>query len=160
MFGWLHKYHLGRLHRLSFNPKIILKRFIYGQVMNLDRKINQGSCISNWQIHYVSGKGACLVSTKTFASGELIGLLDGHKVPKPTKLSVYSEGAHIDPTNGLQNLNHSCDPNAHFRGGELRARKPILPGSEVTIDYRHTEPSITHSFTCVCGSANCAGKIQ
>jgi SET domain-containing protein len=92
----------------------------------------------------------------------VISQLDGIVVPEPTRISVYvaCEKQHIDPTNGLQYLNHACNPNTEFRGRTLVALREIRTGEELTIDYRHTEMTISHPFRCNCGAENCAGVIQ
>lgn len=48
----------------------------------------------------------------------------------------------IDPIDEFQYLNHSCDPNAGFKGArtlKLYAMRDIAPGEEITIDYSTTE---------------------
>ncbi|KAJ3053926.1 Histone-Lysine N-Methyltransferase ash1l [Rhizophlyctis rosea] len=61
--------------------------------------------------------------------------------------------------------NHSCDPNCHIEkwnvGGEFRvglvATKDIPAGGELTYDYRFE--SFGPAQSCLCGSANCRGRI-
>lgn len=64
--------------------------------------------------------------------------------------------------NGTHYINHSCQPNAYMRtlyGHVLFfALRDIKPGEEITIDYEMTlHPD---SKRCVCGAANCRGKIN
>ena len=124
------------------------------------QEIKQSNAEVKFHLHNRLGKGLSVIARVAFAPGEFIGLLEGSEVPSPSRISVNSDGINISPNNGLQYLNHSCDPNANFRGRELRARKHISLGIEITIDYRLTEPTITHPFTCLCGSPNCARSIK
>ena len=61
-------------------------------------------------------------------------------------------------------FNHSCEPNAGFRGvSELIAIKDIKKGEEITYDYSATVgpniPRTLWEMTCDCGSANCRKVI-
>ena len=60
-----------------------------------------------------------VVATKKITKGELIAHLQGIKQNHPTQTSIYCDGIHIDPDNGLQFLNHSCNPNAEFQDRRL-----------------------------------------
>ena len=55
-------------------------------------------------------------------------------------------------------LNHSCDPNAMRSGVKVFAWRDIVPGEEITIDYRLNAFG-GNRWTCECGSANCTGEI-
>lgn len=55
-------------------------------------------------------------------------------------------------------LNHSCDPNAMRSGVKVFAWRDIVPGEEITIDYRLNAFG-GERWTCACGSASCAGEI-
>ena len=71
----------------------------------------------------------------------------------------------IDATvagNMAQLLNHSCDPNCFSRPvGQSRvvlsALRDILPGEELTYDYRF---SGDETLVCKCGSAKCRGTVN
>lgn len=57
----------------------------------------------------------------------------------------------------VDNFNHSCDPNAGFKGQIfLVAMRDIEAGEEITFDYAMTlggdEP---YSMECLCGKENC-----
>ena len=64
--------------------------------------------------------------------------------------------------NGTHYINHSCQPNSYMK--MLRrhiifiARRDILPGEEITIDYVATYHS--DAKRCRCGAANCRGTIN
>ncbi|MCA9069454.1 MAG: hypothetical protein KDA84_11045 [Planctomycetaceae bacterium] len=106
-------------------------------------------------------RGKAVKSLRSFRQKEVISRLEGIGVCKPTKTSVYvpSENQHIDPTNGLQFLNHSCCPNARFENRDLIGITDIDFKEEITIDYRNTEPTISHPFKCECGETDCSGFI-
>lgn len=76
-------------------------------------------------------------------------------------------GEHIFVTHrGLvDNVGHSCDPNAGVRsnddgGYDLIARRRIEPGEEITIDTAMCNYEIRPAFSpCHCGAATCRGRI-
>jgi uncharacterized protein len=59
-------------------------------------------------------------------------------------------------------LNHSCDPVLWFSGAFiLKARRRILPGQELTLDYAlfEADRSFRSSWACRCGAACCRGLV-
>jgi D-alanine-D-alanine ligase-like ATP-grasp enzyme len=52
-------------------------------------------------------------------------------------------------------LNHSCSPNAWFKGLDVVARKDIRSGEQITLDYATFFADDMPAFNCHCGSANC-----
>ena len=63
---------------------------------------------------------------------------------------------------GAEIINHSCDPNLRtciFKGHILYfSKRAILPGEELTVDYRFSE-NIEH-VPCRCRSPKCRGSIN
>lgn len=63
---------------------------------------------------------------------------------------------------GAEFINHSCDPNCYAwicRSHILyMSARVILPGEELTIDYRF-DPGVEKVF-CFCGSDKCRGTIN
>jgi D-alanine-D-alanine ligase len=57
-------------------------------------------------------------------------------------------------------INHSCDPNCWIRELDVVARRPILPGEEITLEYATFCHSDMEPFTCECGADRCRGLIQ
>jgi SET domain-containing protein len=65
-------------------------------------------------------------------------------------------------------INHSCDPNCtsviEDRRIYIESLRDILPGEELTFDYRmitqdrHT-PAVKRRFPCRCGAAGCRGTM-
>lgn len=57
-------------------------------------------------------------------------------------------------------VNHSCEPNCGMRGSNvLVAMRDIEVGEWLTFDYGTCDGSDYHEFECVCGAANCRGRI-
>lgn len=61
-------------------------------------------------------------------------------------------------------FNHSCDPNAGFKGQiVLVAMRPIQPGEEITFDYAmclHPAPGVPrYEMQCQCSKPNCRKVI-
>lgn len=61
-----------------------------------------------------------------------------------------------------RHMNHSCDPSAYYvygKNGEVvsRARRDILAGEEITVDYLINNPG-GNSWPCQCGSGRCRGE--
>ena len=61
-----------------------------------------------------------------------------------------------------RHVNHSCDPNAYELyerdGACLVARRDIMPGSEITIDYNVNITNGT-AWPCRCGARRCRGEV-
>lgn len=59
-------------------------------------------------------------------------------------------------------VNHSCEPNAGFRGGlVLVARRDIAPHEEITWDYGTAiDEADFAGFDCRCGAATCRGQVR
>lgn len=66
---------------------------------------------------------------------------------------------------GIFRINHSCDPNAGFRGQiTLVAMRDIEIGEEITYDYAMTDietdmEAAWEPESCTCGAETCRGKI-
>lgn len=70
----------------------------------------------------------------------------------------------MDLNEESRSFNHSCDPNAGFRGiSELIAMRDIKKGEEITYDYSATVgPNVPDSLwemPCTCGTDNCRKVI-
>ncbi|MDA8389559.1 MAG: SET domain-containing protein [Gammaproteobacteria bacterium] len=59
-------------------------------------------------------------------------------------------------------VNHSCEPNAGFRGGlALCALRPIRAGEEIAWDYSCAiDEEDFPGFPCACGAASCRGVVR
>ena len=107
----------------------------------------------------VAAGGRGVFAVDTIPGNQDIAFLEGHVVANPTRISLTLDGVMIDPEVPLLFLNHSCAPNACFRGRWLVARCDIPAGAEITIDYLATEPQVHNGFECRCGAACCRGWI-
>jgi len=105
----------------------------------------------------IQGRG--VFAEKSLNTGKQIAYFEGHEIDHQTAYSLTFGNTHIEPTGILKHLNHSCSPNAWFKGRWLIASRGIKPGEEITIDYIATEPNISQHFHCDCMSKNCKGKI-
>lgn len=63
---------------------------------------------------------------------------------------------------GAEIINHSCDPNLYScimrRHILYMSKRLILPGEELTIDYRFSD-KVDH-VRCLCGAGKCRGTIN
>lgn len=57
-------------------------------------------------------------------------------------------------------LNHACDPNAWLDGLNLVARRPIVRGEQITVDYATFCNEMMEDFLCSCGSVLCRGIVR
>ena len=59
-------------------------------------------------------------------------------------------------------INHSCDSNVWMDGAfALVARRQVVPGEELTIDYALIEAEVdVWDFECECGSPLCRGIVR
>lgn len=104
-------------------------------------------------------EGQGVFARKTYRAGHILGYFSGVAIDRDTQHSLTLDGCKIEPNGPLRFLNHSCVPNAAFRGRRLFALRAISDGEEITIDYLATEQAISHGFVCRCGAAGCRGRI-
>lgn len=113
-----------------------------------------------------------VVAVAPIRAGETILTVRGRPCDHPSQTSIQvGVEEHIDVPEGLalervldehpwRFLNHSCDPNAMFRGRALVAIRGIRAWDEITFHYNSTEWDMAVPFQCCCGSLFCAGTIQ
>lgn len=102
-----------------------------------------------------------LRATRRIRQGETI--VDLPKIPltAPDKysLEIYP-GVHVDCSQSKAGaINHNCSPNAFVKDTRVVAWKCILPGDEITLDYKITENKLAAPFNCDCGPS-CRGRIE
>ena len=87
----------------------------------------------------------------------IIPLNDVRSTPSP-KCAKIAEKMFVSDPKILNWVNHSCVPNSELVFQEnkvfLRAKRDILPGEEITVDYCETEEKNNLVF-CNCGSSKC-----
>jgi hypothetical protein len=109
-------------------------------------------------------KGKGVFAARAIAPGELIASFAGRRVVRADlgRLSAW-EHDHLGEVDvGVWQvlpepvcyLNHACDPNALHSSTEVRARRAIGAGEEVTIDYRLNayDDGDVWKMTCDCGA--------
>ena len=114
--------------------------------------------------------GTGLFTCRRFAAGERIASYTGPVVdqaPAPDANGLIhamelAPGRWIDAGNVARHANHSCDPSAEAVANgdivELRARRDLAAGEEVTFDYGYgLAEALAHP--CRCGARGCTGRI-
>jgi len=113
-----------------------------------------------------------LVARRGVDAGEIVLRLDGVVVDRPSRHSIQIGAAiHLEKPDDLGGhdeldqcqwrfLEHSCAPNAAFRGRELVALTRIEPFEPVTFDYLTQEYDMASPFSCACGSPDCVGDVR
>ena len=115
-----------------------------------------------------------VIARRRYERGDLIYTVRGpiSSVRTPYTFQCGPED-HIDPVeeDGVFGFghytNHSCNPNAYVqvvgRGAarfiEVRARRRIHRGQEVSLDYGAMEYEMAHGVECLCGARECRGRL-
>lgn len=105
-----------------------------------EEKINKGELIFDWE-----------------ENGIVYGVEKASDLPAIAKNHAIQFAPHkwIDSSLG-RNVNHSCNPNAGFKGlFKLVAMRDIEADEEIVYDYDMTENSDWVMEGCRCGSENC-----
>jgi SET domain-containing protein len=67
---------------------------------------------------------------------------------------------HENAKNHSNYMNHSCDPNMVYDTNDnIVAKRHILKGEELTIDYGNFIVNVDQNFICRCGAESCRGRI-
>jgi SET domain-containing protein len=77
-------------------------------------------------------------------------------------ITIY-EDAHlvIPPASIVHFVNHCCDPNLwHVGPYEIAARRDVIAGEELTVDYGTNSGADGFSMACTCGSSLCRGQVS
>ena len=91
-----------------------------------------------------------LFANQQIKKGNIILVLRGKKISKPTKTSIQiGDKQHIEDSKGGF-INHHCNPNAEINVGLVVAKKTIAKGDEITFDYTTTEEKLASPFMCDC----------
>jgi SET domain-containing protein len=104
--------------------------------------------------------GGRLVTSVALA--ELIDAADADPRAPYVDTITVEEDAHLvlPPGTAAHFGNHSCDPNLwHVGPYELAARRPILAGEELTLDYATSSGADGFTLDCRCGSHRCRGQV-
>lgn len=134
-----------------------------------------------WELHETRGQGYGMRATEKIPAGGLIERYEERPQnlvsrqwaqanwPEKQKdwLAQYawplSEDVHAmwaeDPAD-WRPINHACDPNSWLVGLDLVARRDILPGEPIVMDYATFCNEDMKPFKCECGAANCRREIK
>ncbi|WP_433251180.1 SET domain-containing protein [Streptosporangium sp. CA-135522] len=115
-------------------------------------------------------EGLGLFATAEISRGDVVMRLGGRVIDDATLAGLtppYSsltveDGVHllIDPAHPVRYGNHSCDPNLwHDDSTTVVARRPVMPGEELSLDYATHSGVETWTMSCRCPSALCRGTV-
>jgi hypothetical protein len=124
-------------------------------------------------------EGDGLFTTADLAEGDLVLRLGGRLVttselealiaeadadddaPYVDSVTVFEEAHLVMPGSTTAHfVNHSCDPNLWHDGAyEVRARRSIPAGEELTIDYGTNSGAPGFEMRCACGAPGCRARI-
>jgi D-alanine-D-alanine ligase len=133
-----------------------------------------------WRAAHRNGRGFTMVATRDLPIDELVFSLDGQSqsILRRERIASIEETERLGRLRGAwpltedlwvappddpmawRPLQHSCDPSAWVSGLELRARRPIAEGDEITVDYATLYDDILPEFQCECGAASCRGFVR
>ena len=94
--------------------------------------------------------------------GQVIDAAALAALTSPYSSVALDEGEHllIDPAHPVRYGNHSCAPNLWVEGAlTIIARRDIVPGEELTIDYATQTGTEAWRMTCRCGAPACRREI-
>ena len=149
------------------------------------RQKEEMSTMSNYKLHHAvavglsASHGRGTFATRHLDKGTLLMVIGGHLLTCEEEAelpqSMQDAGVQIasnlvlsprtgDLAGGISYVNHSCDPNAGFKGQIfLVAMRDIAEDEEITFDYAmclgdgpDAEP---YRLECHCGSAQCRGAV-
>lgn len=110
----------------------------------------------------IHGRG--VVAARALARGEVAFRIEGRLVAgdRVTSNGIQVWRDHyVEPRPPARFVNHACQPNAEVtRGLEVRARRAIAPGEEVTIDYCSVVLWEPWRMRCACGGPRCRGTVR
>lgn len=130
----------------------------------------------------IDGQGKAVFATKEIKKGEMLFVMGGYILDiedennlsgivadKPIEISEYFSIGPRTPADlkrmPQHYVNHSCDPNAGFRGQIFMvAMKQIKPGDEIVYDYAmvmhaNKDSDTYYEFDCCCNTKRCRSKV-
>lgn len=120
----------------------------------------------------VEGKGRAVFASEKILKGEVLSVWGGAILSLVEIKSMGWDGARksvqvednfvtYSTVEGVCDwYNHSCEPNAGFRGQiTLVAMREIQKGEEITFDYAFCDSSDYDEFDCACGSKSCRKSV-
>ena len=113
-----------------------------------------------------------ITAARAIRPAETLLTVGGVRMRIASRYSVQiDDNVHLNPPAGAEYLgaddsyiwrylNHSCRPNAYFRGLDVIALRGIASGEDVTFDYDSTEYDMAEPFVCQCGEASCRKIVR
>lgn len=144
-----------------------------------DIMLNVSKVGIKYDVGYSAIHGTGLFACMPIWQQHVIGYYEGDRYPDMKSLPdkgqgektyywVLTTGELIDGKNDLRFANHSCNPNAESRevvvDGKIQiviyAIKNIMPGDEITINYRlRKDKRDRKKYECLCRASNCRGTM-
>jgi hypothetical protein len=110
--------------------------------------------------------GEATFAARDIEVGEAVFHITGLLLPFPTMYTIcMTPTTHLLFADGAQCLAHSCDPNVRIviapdaKSFDVVALRPIPAGALVSFNYLTTEWDMAAPFDCLCGAAQCFGRI-
>jgi hypothetical protein len=115
----------------------------------------------------VEGKGDGVFALRHYQVGEtiLVGTIARRLTTNHSHATQVGRSAWVELGGLGPKVNHSCDPNCGIRTNgsgapDLLARRPIVPGEEITFDYAMRNYSVEHfPPRCRCDASNCRVRV-
>ena len=117
----------------------------------------------NFEIISNINVGEGIITKRHFYKGEIVYRFTGELLNYQTLFTLQkTNGEYIHDPYFMGKTLHCCDPNTDCDMTTLTftARRDIMPGEYITMDYDSTEEELYRSFFCQCGSLNCRGWIK
>ena len=100
----------------------------------------------------------CLYATQDYKLGDIIRVLRGELILKPTRESIHiGNNMHVIDEYGKY-INHSFEPNTRIELNKVIALKDIKKYEEITFNYNESEINMAEPFESdgirVCGIKN------
>jgi len=115
----------------------------------------------------VEGKGDGVFALRHYQVGEtiLVGTIARRLTTNHSHATQVGRSAWVELGGLGPKVNHSCDPNCGIRTNgsgapDLLARRPVVPGEEITFDYAMRNYSVEHfPPRCRCDASNCRVRV-
>ena len=104
--------------------------------------------------------GEGVVALKAFEKGQIVFRFTGFYMSEQTLFTLQVEpGLFVHDPFFIGKVLHRCDPNCavDMKRRQFTARRPVMPGEWITMNYETTEDELFRSFECVCGAVPCEG---
>lgn len=114
-------------------------------------------------VDFADGRGRGLVTRRGFAAGDVVAQLAGMVTPLPSLDTLQlGPGLYMADPWFARFLLHGCAPNCRVEPASMRliARRGVVAGDVLSIDYGATEDALGRQFECRCGAPGCRAWIM